>query len=88
MITPKTLNMNNLKSQQGLQLKHLSNENTLDTREYTGENQKSALSPQEVAVKIWDQWMHCRLLSVQINSPFELNNVAKSKTEIRKANIK
>ena len=34
-------------------------------------NEESALSPQEAAVKIWDQWMQCRLLSVQLHLYFE-----------------
>ena len=68
--------MANIKSKEGFILVHLSHEYTADSIEHNGKDKESALSPQEVAAKIWDQWIQCRLLSLQLNYYFEykINN--------------
>ena len=63
--------MANIKSKEGFILVHLSHEYTSDSTERNSKNEESALSPQEAAAKIWDQWMQCRLLSLQLNYYFE-----------------
>ena len=62
------IHMTNIKSEEGFILVHLSHEYTSNPTEHSGEVEESTLSPQEVAAKIWDQWMQCRLLSMQCNS--------------------
>jgi hypothetical protein len=57
---------------EGFILVHLSHEYTSNSTEHIGKNGESALSPQEVAAKIWEQWMQCRSLSVQWNTYFEI----------------
>ena len=49
--------MADIKSKEGFILVHLSHEYTSDSIEHNGKDEESALSPQEVAAKIWDQWM-------------------------------
>ena len=68
--------MADIKSKEGFILVHLSHEYTSDSIEHNGKDEESAFSPQEVAAKIWDQWMQCRLLSLQLNYYFEykINN--------------
>jgi hypothetical protein len=63
--------MMNIKSNQGLILDHLPDEYISNSSEQNSVNEKSLLSPQEVAAKIWDQWKQCRLLHVQLTYPFE-----------------
>ena len=64
--------MAKIKSREGFVLVHLSHEYTSDSTEQRGKVEKSALSQQEVAAKIWEQWMQCRSLSVQWNTYFEI----------------
>ena len=63
--------MMNIKNRQGFISDHLSNEHHLNSHELKVKNEESTLSPQEVAAKIWDQWTHCRLLSIQLNAYME-----------------
>jgi hypothetical protein len=69
-----TTHMAKIKSREGFILVHLSHEYTSDSTEHNGKHEESALSPQEVAAKIWDQWKHCRLLSMQLNAYFKIND--------------
>ena len=68
--------MMNIKSTQGFISDHVSGEYSLDTCEHESKNDESALSPREVAAKIWDQWMQCRLLTIHLNAyaEFKKNN--------------
>jgi hypothetical protein len=63
--------MKNIKNRQGFILVHLSQEHTSDSFGHNRENEESTLSPQEAAAKIWDQWMRCQLLSVQLYACLE-----------------
>ena len=63
--------MANVKDKQGFILEHLSHEYTSDLFENNADKPGSVLSAQEVAAKIWEQWMRCRLLSVELNLRFE-----------------
>jgi len=67
-----TTHMAKIKSREGFILVHLSHEYTSDSTEHIGKKEESALSPEEVAAKIWDQWMQCHSLSVLWNTYFEI----------------
>ena len=68
--------MVNIESRQEFNVDHSSNDFASAPHGHNCKNEESALSPQEVAAKIWDQWMQCRSLSIQLNTylEFKINN--------------
>ena len=50
---------------------NLSDEYTRKPSKHKSKTEESRLLPQQVAVKIWDEWMQCRLLSIKLNSHHE-----------------